>query len=418
MTDSSKPETAHAETEQPDTDTTQANLGQHQDETLAIDGHGLPKGYFYSPFFIGTMAALCVNLAAGVGGFALLAPIIAQINTDIGPSNNIVWVALTYTVCLAIGLTLVGRLSDLFGRRYFFIGGNVLGLIGCIVCCTAKTVPVLIGGETLVGLASSTGASYPFIMGEIVPMKYRFATNAFVYLFQLPTSCFGPAMAYVFILHTKAGWRWCYYYLIIWNALALVLFTLFYFPPSFREKHGSDRIIKWIKRYDYIGTALFVAGIVLFLMGLTWGGSVYPWKSAHVIATIVVGAVTLVVFGLYESLMPLSEPFIPVKLFKNGGWVATIFVISLCGGVFYAFALVWPSMVSALYARENDPMYTGYLACIVAIGITAGEIIGCLVAEPLGKTKLQLIAAFSLGAIFLSCKFFLKSLFRPNWSVN
>lgn len=372
----------------------------------AVDGHdhALPKGYFYSPFFIGTMAALCFNLAASVGGFALIAPILMQINNDIGPSSNIVWVALIYTICLAIGLALVGRLSDLFGRRYFFIGGNALGLLGCIICCTAKSVPVLIGGETLVGLAAATGASYPFIMGEIVPMKYRFATNAFVYLFQLPTSCFGPAMAYVFILQTSAGWRWCYYYLIIWNALALILFIVFYFPPTFREKHGTGRVLQFIKQYDYIGTGLFIAGIVLFLMGLTWGGSVYPWKSAHVIAPLVIGAVTLVAFGLYETFMPLKEPFIPIKLFKNGKWVATVLVIAFCGGVFYAFALVWPNMVATLYARENDPMYTGYLSCIVAIGITAGEIIGCIVAEPIGKTKLQLIASTTVGAIFLSCK--------------
>jgi MFS family permease len=392
-------------------DAAMAHLEKHDmekqhahDHAFNTDDHELPKGYFHSPFFIGTMAALCFNLAAGVGGFALLAPILTQINADIGPSKNIVWVALIYTICLSIGLALVGRLSDLFGRRYFLIGGNVLGLVGCIVCCTAKTVPTLIGGETLVGLAASTGASYPFIMGELVPMKYRFATNAFVYLFQLPTSCFGPAMAYIFIINTKPGWRWCYYYLIIWNALALILFTVFYFPPTFHEKHGNDRIIKWIKRYDYIGTGLFIAGIVLFLMGLSWGGSVYPWKSAHVIATIVIGGIVLIAFGLYESLVPLQEPFIPVKLFKNGHWVATIFVISFCGGVYYAFALVWPGMVSTLYSHANNPMYTGYLSCVVAIGITTGEIIGCLVTEPIGKAKFQLIAAFSIGSIFLACK--------------
>lgn len=394
----------HVENGHRDIQAFETHLESHQLESLSVDGHALPKGYFYSTFFIGTMAALCFNLAASVGGFALLAPILTQVNDDIGPSGNIVWVALTYTICLAIGLALVGRLSDLFGRRYFFIGGNILALVGCIISCTAKSVPVLIGGETLVGLAASTGASYPFIMGEIVPMKYRFATNSFVYLFQLPTSCFGPAMAYIFILHTKSGWRWCYYYLIIWNALALILFTAFYFPPTFSQKHGNDNIMKWVKRYDYVGTALFIAGIILFLMGLTWGGSVYPWKSAHVIATTVAGGVTLIAFGCYETFMPLPEPFIPIRLFKNGHWVATVLVIAFCGGVFYAFALVWPNMVSTLYAHPNDPMHTGYLSCIVAIGITTGEILGCLIAEPLGKTRLQLIAAFTTGVIFLSCK--------------
>lgn len=370
-----------------------------------VDANELPKGYFTSRLFLGTMLALCFNLAASVGGYALLAPVLAQVNSDIGPDPNIIWVALTYTLGLAIGLALVGRLSDLFGRRYFFIGGNILGLIGCIVCCTAKTVPVLIGGETLVGLAASTGASYAFVLGEIVPFRYRFAGSAFAYLWQLPTSGFGAATAYYFILKTSAGWRWCYYYLIIWNFFALAFFVLFYFPPTFKEKHEGDTVWKYVKNFDYLGVFLFVAGMVLFLMGLTWGGNVHPWKSASVIATIVVGFLTLVAFFVWEIVGKPKEPFMPLYFFKSVPWVATIFLISTCGGVFYSFAIVWPQMVNALYSNPDDPMNVGYLSSLVAVGIIAGEVIGCFVALPLGKAKYQIIASSVISGTLLACKF-------------
>jgi MFS family permease len=42
---------------------------------------------------------------------------------------------------------IVGRLSDIFGRRYFMIGGAALGCIGAIICATAKSVPVLVSVE-------------------------------------------------------------------------------------------------------------------------------------------------------------------------------------------------------------------------------------------------------------------------------
>jgi MFS family permease len=58
---------------------------------------------------------------------------------------------------LAVGLTLVGRLSDIFGRRWFFIIGTALGCLGAIIASTAKTVNVLIGGQVLIGLSASTG---------------------------------------------------------------------------------------------------------------------------------------------------------------------------------------------------------------------------------------------------------------------
>jgi hypothetical protein len=87
---------------------------------FATDKKTLPKNYFYSPSFLGTMTATGIGLAAAVGGFGLAAPNLALINSDIGPDPNIGWVSLVYTLTLAIGLLLVGRLSDLFGRRVGF----------------------------------------------------------------------------------------------------------------------------------------------------------------------------------------------------------------------------------------------------------------------------------------------------------
>jgi MFS family permease len=224
----------------------------------------------------------------------------------------------------------------------------------------------------------------------------------------------GPAVAYAFVLNTKQSWRWCYYYLIIWNAVALFLWTCFYFPPTFYMKHGNQSKLRFLKDFDYIGTGLFIAGIVLFLMGLSWGGSLYPWKSAHVIATIVVGLGTLIAFGFYESLASLKEPFIPMHLFKRGPWVATTMVIAICGGVFYAFAIVWPTMASTLYSRTGDSMYTGYIATLIGSGITLGEIIGGLLARRIGKTKYQLMATWLLASIFLGCESGLVHLFHKS----
>lgn len=56
-----------------------------------------------------------------------------------------------------------------------------------------------------------------------------------------------------------------------------------------------------LKRLDPIGMCLFVLGLILLLLGLNWGGTSYPWNSAHVIATIVVGFVLVVVFVFYGN---------------------------------------------------------------------------------------------------------------------
>jgi MFS family permease len=147
--------------------------GIYQPDThgFTADEATLPKGYFRSFNFIGTILATGLGLCAAVGGFGLAAPNLAFINADIGPDPNIIWVSLVYTLTMAIGLLLVGRLSDLFGRRWFFIGAAALALVGCIVCATAQSVGAVIAGTTLIGLAASGQQSFAFITGELVPMK-------------------------------------------------------------------------------------------------------------------------------------------------------------------------------------------------------------------------------------------------------
>jgi MFS family permease len=250
--------TAHIIKMHDEKDTIQ-RLEVHNDHHEELHAHGfaleseeLPRGYFRTLGFIGTFFAVGMNLASSTAGFALVAPVLGQIDVALGPSASITWLAYVYTICLAIGLLLVGRLSDLFGRRYFFVVGTALGVVGAIIGSTAKTIPVLIGGQTLIGLSACTGYSYAFVIGEIVPIKYRFLANAVVFAFSVPTAGFGAAVSEAFILYTTAGWRWVYYLLIILNGVACALYAIFYFPPTFEEKHDG-RVLEWIKNFDYVG---------------------------------------------------------------------------------------------------------------------------------------------------------------------
>jgi MFS family permease len=189
-----------------------------------------------------------------------VAPLLGIINNDIGPDPNYVWIALVYILTLAIGQVLVGRLSDLFGRRWFFILGSVslrgensscfwgvpgnslasrswetitnslvtqlLALLGCVISAVATSINMLIGGTVLVGFAAASQLSYVFVVGELIPFKHRFLSMTFLYSWAVPFSGFGPAIAYQFVQHTKHTWRSCYYLMIGVNALAVICWVL------------------------------------------------------------------------------------------------------------------------------------------------------------------------------------------------
>jgi hypothetical protein len=182
------------------------------------------------------------------------------------------------------------------------------------------------------------------------------------------------------------------------NAASTLAFYLCYHPPSFSMKHGSARKREFIKHFDYIGTLVLTLGLLLFLMGLSWGGVLHPWKSAHVICTIVLGGLLVIAFFLWEAYADLKEPLLPLRLLKNKGWNVTVILWALGAAVYYANAILWPSMVATMFASGHSNMWAGALSCLPNCGILFGEYCGAWYKK---RTNRQIIVAFTVGATFL-----------------
>lgn len=311
---------------------------------------------------------------------------------------------MTYTLTSAVTLTIIGRVTDIFGRRWVFVGGAALGIIGSIICATAQSVNALIGGTTIIGVAAATQLSYYYVMGELVPMKYRLVGNAFCYALTTPGSGIAPVISVSFLeYHPQVGWRGAYYVLIGINTASFLCWFFFYHPPTFKMKHGENAsVVRYIKDFDYVGTVLYTAGLLVLMMGLNWGGTVYPWKSAHVIATIVAGFIGLVVFVLWESFMNLKEPLVPMHLFKNHGWNAATILSGLGASVYYALAIVWPNMLNTMYT-DMDTITSAWYASLVGLFIIIGEVVGGVFAKSIGHLKWQCVITIFISGIFFGC---------------
>ena len=61
---------------------------------------------------------------------------------------------------------------------------------------------------------------------------------------------------------------------------------------------------------------IIIAGTTLAILGLTWGGVSYPWKSSHVLAPLILGLALVGAFVWYEATVP-KAPTIPFKVLTN-----------------------------------------------------------------------------------------------------
>jgi MFS family permease len=104
-------------------------------------------------------------------------------------------------------LLVVGRLSDILGRRWFLIGGQSVAIIGSIISALAPNVEVLIGGTVLIAFGGSVALLFPLLCQEIVPNKYRGYSQALITLAALPFLGFGPVIGRSLVNTTSLGWR-------------------------------------------------------------------------------------------------------------------------------------------------------------------------------------------------------------------
>ena len=94
---------------------------------------------------------------------------------------------------------------------------------------------------------------------------------------------------------------------------------------------SSDRFAKRLSAVDFGGQLIFLLGMGLLVLALTWAGAYYPWSDVKVIAPLVVGAILMLVFLLWEYLLlpgrwlsdnfPLQQAMIPLRLLwtRNAG---------------------------------------------------------------------------------------------------
>lgn len=174
-----------------------------------------------------------------------------------------------FTLVSGVLLLVVGRISDIVGRRYFMIGGQAFAVVGSIICAKANSINTVIGGTVLTAVAGAGQQLYPLLVQELVPNKHRGLAQGAISVSVLPTLGFAPAIARALVQHTDLGWRWCYWLNVIVAGLSLVLYAVCYFPPNFGMINSEMTKMQELRELDYGGLILYSAGLVLVMLGFS-----------------------------------------------------------------------------------------------------------------------------------------------------
>jgi len=198
-------------------------------------------------------------------------------------------------------------------------------------------------------------------------------------------------------LYLRATWRWCYYISIIYAVVVLVGTYFSYYPPS--HPQGDYERSRWqeFKQLDFIGLGLFTAGLVVFLVGITYlGRSTY--SVPMVASTITVGGIVFASAFIYDFTLA-KNPIFPLHLFRMfREFSVFLIILFVCG-------MIWQAMI-ALASQGSLYMFTNNLTEIGIItipgnisGVIGGWILPSLV-HKIKHVKYQVIAAVLIQTAF------------------
>lgn len=219
----------------------------------------------------------------------------------------------------------MASLSDIYGRRKALATALALFVIGSIVGCVAHNMPTLLAGRVIQGIGG--GGLIPLatiIITDVVPLRPRPKYAALVQASMALGTVIGPLIGGAFLEHTShsTGWRWAFY---INFPLSTVAGVMLFF--SVRFKRGGAQL----GAVDWFGQALFLASISIFLIGLSWGGVLYPWGSYHTLVPLCLGVGGIMATGCWEFL-GTDHPFIRISILKDRSAVA-VYAASVVQGI-------------------------------------------------------------------------------------
>lgn len=275
------------------------------------------------------------------------------------------WVTTAYLITSTIVVPLYGKLSDIYGRKQFFLAAISIFTIGSILCTLATSIGTLAIYRAIQGLGAGGLFSLALaIIGDIVPPRERAKYQGYFLAVFGTSSVLGPVIGGFFAGQSTilgiTGWRWVFLVNVPIAIAALIVVSRTLHLHHVRLDH----------RVDWWGATFITVGLVPLLLvaeqGREWG-----WGSTSSLLCYGIGAVGVVIFLLIERSMG-DEALIPLRLFQ----IRTVGVASL-GSVFIGMGMFGGLAALPLYlqiVKGASPTEAGFQTLPLVLGIMFGSV--------------------------------------------
>ncbi len=340
----------------------------------------------------GTLAGLLFALLLAAIDQTIVGTAEPRIIAQLSGFDRYPWVSTAYLLSSTIAVPIFGKLSDIYGRKWFFLAGTSLFVVASALCGASGTLNflpidgmnqlILFRGIQGLGAGMMTGLIF-VIIGDIFSPAERGKYQALFAAVWGFASMFGPTAGGWLTDHFS--WRAAFYVNLPVGILAVIAIYL-----EFPELHvkGVDRKIDWA------GVFTLIFCIVPLLLALTWVTN-YGWASPRVESLLALAAVSLA--GFLYSETKAKEPLIPLSLFKNPVISTCSLAVFILGMGMFGVIIYLPLFMQGVLGVTATA--SGNLLTPLMMGAVAGSIVTGQLNARLGSYKPSALVGSVLVAI-------------------
>ncbi|MFD1179008.1 MDR family MFS transporter [Paenibacillus puldeungensis] len=306
--------------------------------------------------------------------------------SDLGGMEQFVWVTSAYMVAVMAGTPIFGKLSDMYGRKRFFIFGIIMFMLGSALCGIANSIVQLSIYRAIQGIGG--GALMPIaftIIYDIFPLEQRGKMTGLLGAVFGTSSIFGPLLG-AFITDSLS-WHWVFYINIPIGIVSLLLII-----SNYRESLSHMK-----QQIDWAGAFTLVGAVVCLMFALELGGEKYAWDSSAILGLFAGFAVLFIAFLIVE--LRAKEPVISFGMFRNRLYSTSSILALFYGSTFIVATVYIPIFVQGVFG--GSATNSGVILMPMMIGSVVSSMLGGMLSSKLSYRTIMVVSIISfLGGIF------------------
>ncbi|MCS5478757.1 MFS transporter [Corynebacterium sp. YIM 101645] len=331
--------------------------------------------------------ALLLTMLMSSLGQMIFSTALPTIVGELGGVNHMSWVISAFMVTMTIAMPIFGKLGDMVGRKWLYIFGIAVFVLGSTMGGFAQSMELLIVARAIQGFgAGGMMISSQAIVAEVVPARQRGKYMGVMGAMFGVSSVLGPVLGGWFT--DGPGWRWGLWINLPLGLLALIVSVL---VLHLRTGSGENR------RFDWLGTALMTVTTAALILLSTWGGTEYEWGDPVILGLGVTTIIGAILFVLVE--FRAINPLIPMGLFRNRNMVLTTVAGTVLGLAMMGALAYLPTYLQMVHSLT--PTDAGLMMIPMMVGmIGTSTVVGFLIAKS-GNYKTYPIVGMAVVTVAL-----------------